>query len=123
MKSHGRHSFCGYLSAGDGSQDTTSFTARKVRRPLLPAPRARRTVADALRKHDFADRVVENLNRDCNRRNRATFSCSFSSSFPGYSLTGHGQVRMDRHLSYRFRVEVGDLRVVLTDENEGRFPS
>ncbi len=129
MKDLGRHSFCGYLGADDGSEATeyttsytTSFEARKVRRPLLQAPRARRTVAGALRRHDFADRVVDSLKRRCGRRSRAMFSCRFSSRFPGYRLTGGGHVLLDRHLSYRFHVRVGELRFALTEDNEGRFP-
>jgi hypothetical protein len=123
VKTPGQHRFCGYLAADDGSVYVSSSTARKARPPLLRARRARRTVATALRKHDFASRVIDNLGERCKRRSRSRFSCQFSSAFPGYRLSGRGSVRLGASLSYRFRVTIDDLRVVLTDENEGRFPA
>ena len=95
----------------------------KVLRPPLEAGRAERTVATALRRHKFAKRVIENLERSCTRRGRFKFACRFSSNFPGYSLKGHGPVELRRgRISYRFVVRAQGKRVVLTDENEGRFP-
>lgn len=122
MKSRGRHSFCGYLGVAGGSSYATAFKTRLVRRQRLEASRARRTVARALERHKFARRVVKNLDRRCRRRNRATFSCRFSSAFPGYRLTGRGSVRLNKKLSYRFRVRVNGQEIALTDGNEGRFP-
>jgi Bacterial Ig-like domain len=95
----------------------------KVLRPPLEQGRAKRTVATALRRHKFAKRVIDNLERSCTRRGRYTFSCRFSSAFPGYSLKGHGRVELRRgRISYRFVVRAQGERAVLTDENEGRFP-
>ena len=95
----------------------------KVLRPPLEQGRAERTVATALRRHKFAKRVIDNLERSCTRRGRYTFSCRFSSAFPGYSLKGHGRVELRRgRISYRFVVRAQGEKVVLTDENEGRFP-
>ena len=95
----------------------------KVLRPALEAGRAERTVATALRRHKFAERVIENLERSCTRRGRYKFACRFSSAFPGYRLKGHGPVELRRgRISYRFVVRAQGERVVLTDENEGRFP-
>ena len=122
MKDPGRHTFCAYLGPDEDTADTTSFVSRKVRRPLLRAGRARRTVLAALRRHAFANRVIENLEQNCSRRSRSKFECRFSSSFPGYSLTGRGPVVLKRRLSYRFQASVRGRSLVLTDENEGRFP-
>jgi hypothetical protein len=122
MKSRGRHTFCAYLGAPGGSEYTTAFTSRLVRRQRLKAPTARRTVNRALRRHEFAGRVVKNLKQRCRRNSRAKFSCRFSSSFPGYRLTGRGSVRLNKRLSYRFRVRVGGLKITLNNKNEGRFP-
>ena len=95
----------------------------KILRPPLEAARAQRTVAIALRRHKFARRVIAHLERRCTRRGRYKFSCRFSSTFPGYSLKGHGPVELRRgRISYRFVVRAQGRRVVLTDENEGRFP-
>lgn len=95
----------------------------RVLRPPLKAGRAKRTVRTALRRHKFANRVLSNLEQSCSRRGRFRFSCRFSSSFPGYKLTGRGPVELQRgRISYRFRVRAQGQRVVLTDENEGRFP-
>lgn len=95
----------------------------KVLRPPLEQGRAERTVATALRRHKFAKRVIDNLERSCTRRGRYTFSCRFSSAFPGYRLKGHGRVELRRgRISYRFVVRAQGEKVVLTDENEGRFP-
>jgi hypothetical protein len=122
VKRLGRHSFCGYLGANDGSEVSeyettfaTSFLTRKVRRRLLPATRARRTVARALLSHGFAERVVDNLERRCRRLNRAKFSCRLSSRFPGYRLVGRGHVELNGHLSYRCRVRVGQRQFTLTE--------
>jgi hypothetical protein len=124
VKTLGLHSFCGYLGANDGSEVsedettfTTSFVTRKVRRRLLQAPRARRTVARALLGHGFAERVVDTLERRCRRLNRAKFSCRFSSRFPGYRLVGGGHVELNGHLSYRLRVRVGQRHFTLTEDN------
>lgn len=95
----------------------------KVLRPPLEQGRAERTVATALRRHKFAKRVIANLERSCTRGGRYTFSCRFSSAFPGYSLKGHGPVELRRgRISYRFVVRAQGEKVVLTDENEGTFP-
>jgi hypothetical protein len=95
----------------------------RVLRPPLRAGRAERTVAAALRRHNFAHRVVENLERNCTRRGRFRFSCKFSSAFPGYSLKGRGPVELRRgRISYRFRVRAQGQTFSLTDENEGKFP-
>jgi Bacterial Ig-like domain len=103
-----------------GPPETFRF---KVLRPPLKAGRAERTVATALRRHKFAHRVVENLERSCTRRGRFKFSCRFSSAFRGYSLKGRGPVELRRgRISYRFRVRAQGQRLSLTDENEGRFP-
>jgi hypothetical protein len=123
MKSRGRHTFCGYLgAAAGGSGPTSDSKSRLVRRPRLKVQTAQRTVSRALRRHEFAGRVVRNLEQRCRRRNRATFSCRFSSSFPGYRLTGRGSVRLGKRLSYRFQITVRGQRIALTDKNEGRFP-
>jgi hypothetical protein len=121
MRSSGRQTFCAYLGVGASGYETASKT-RRVRRPRLKARVARQTVSRALRRHEFAGRVVKKLKQRCRRSSRATFSCRFSSSFPGYRLTGRGTVRLNERLSYRFRVKVRGLRLALTDKNEGRFP-
>jgi hypothetical protein len=118
----GEHSFCAYLGPFEEFAFDTSFKARKVLTPLLTAGRARRTVALALKRHDFADRVVQNLETKCLRRGRSKFACRFSSAFPGYSLKGGGPVTLARRISYRLRAKAQGERVVLTDENEGSFP-
>ncbi len=94
----------------------------KVLSPRLQAGRARRTVAAALRRHDFADQVVANLEERCRRRSRSRFKCRFSSAFPGYSLSGRGSVELRKRISYRFRVRAQGRTLILTDENEGNFP-
>jgi len=95
----------------------------KILKPPLAAGRAEQTVATALRRHEFANRVVENLQQSCTRRGRFRFSCRFSSAFPGYNLTGRGSVERQRgRISYRFRVRAQGQTLTLTDENEGRFP-
>jgi Bacterial Ig-like domain len=95
----------------------------KVLWPPLTASRAGRTVATALRRHKFAKRVIDNLEQTCSWRGLYAFSCRFSSAFPGYSLKGHGPVELRRgRISYRFVVRAQGERIVLTDENEGRFP-
>ncbi len=126
MKRPGRHAFCAYLGPNDGTAQNTSFTSRTVRPPLLRAERANRTVAVALRRHRFANRVVEHLEQSCRRRSRSEFKCRFSSAFPGYSLSGHGSVELKKRVSYRFdvwvRTSVRGQSFVLTDGNEGSFP-
>jgi hypothetical protein len=95
----------------------------KVLRPPLEEDRAERTVATSLRRHKFAKRVIANLVERCSRRGRLKFTCRFSSAFPGYRLKGHGPVELRRgRISYRFVVVAQGQRLVLTDENEGRFP-
>ncbi len=118
----GEHSFCGYLGPFETFAFDTSFEAREVLTPLLTAGRARKTVALSLKRHDFADQVMENLEANCRRRDRSKFSCRFSSGFPGYSLKGRGPVKLARRISYRLRAKAQGERVVLTDENEGSFP-
>ena len=77
----------------------------KVLKPPLKAGRAEGTVATALRRHKFANRVVANLEQSCSRVGRFKFSCRFSSGFPGYSLNGRGPVELQNgRVSYRFRV-------------------
>src|SRR5665809_726 len=72
-----------------------------VLRPRLKAGRVKRTVATALRRHKFANRVVENLEQRCTRRGRFRFSCRFSSAFPGYRLNGRGPIELRRgRISY-----------------------
>jgi hypothetical protein len=122
MKKPGRHAYCAYLGPDEGTATITSFTTRKVRKPLLRAGRARGTVVTALRRHNFANRVIENLQQSCGRRSRSEFECRFSSAFPGYSLTGRGSVELKRQVSYRFQVSVHGRSLALTDENEGSFP-
>ena len=118
----GEHAFCGYLGPGPATPIATSFKDRDVVKPLLKPGKARRTVPLSLRRHDFANKVVENLEANCRRRGRSRFSCRFSSAFPGYSLKGRGAVKLARRISYRFRLRVQGETVVLTDENEGSFP-
>jgi hypothetical protein len=122
MKKPGRHAYCAYLGPDEGTATITSFTTRKVRKPLLRAGRARGTVVTALRRHNFANRVIENLQQSCGRRSRSEFECRFSSAFPGYSLTGRGSVELKRQVSYRFQASVRGRSLALTDENEGSFP-
>ena len=118
----GKHTFCGYLGPDSATIVATSFKVRRVLKPLLKPGKARRTVPRSLRRHRFANNVVENLETNCRRRDRSKFSCRFSSAFPGYSLKGRGRVKLARRISYRFRLRVQGETVVLTDENEGRFP-
>jgi hypothetical protein len=101
-----------------GQSQTFRF---KVLRPALRENRARRTVAIALRRHDFAKRVIRELEETCNRRGRFRFFCRFSSTFPGYRLSGSGTVLSKQRLSYRFRVRAQGRSFVLKDENEGRM--
>jgi hypothetical protein len=122
MKKPGRHAFCAYLGPNEDTAHATSFTTRRVRKPLLTARRAERTVATALRRHGFASRVVANLEESCARRNRSEFQCRFASAFPGYLLRGLGSVERRKRLSYRFKVSIHGRSIVLTDENEGRLP-
>ena len=103
-----------------GPPDTLRF---KILRPPLSEHRAQATVATALRRHKFADEVVENLKTSCSRRSRFKFECRFSSAFTGYRLEGRGLVQRRKQLSYRFRVQAQGQTIMLTDENEGRFPA
>jgi hypothetical protein len=121
MKKPGRHAFCAYLGPGEDAVRRESFVTRKVRKPLLSASRARETVKEALQRHGFAKRVIANLRQSCARRDRSEFECRFSSSFPGYSLSGRGSVERKRRVSYRFPVSVKGRSFTLTDENEGRL--
>jgi hypothetical protein len=122
MKKPGRHTYCAYLGPDQNTALNVLGTARQIRRPLLRAGRARRTVATALRRHKFADRVVASLQQGCDRRTRSKFQCRFSSAFPGYRLQGSGPVGLKKRLSYRFEVSAQGRTFVLTDENEGHFP-
>jgi hypothetical protein len=123
MKNPGRHAFCAYLGFDEDKAEETTFTDRRVRKPLLTEARAERTVATALNRHGFAGRVIGNLDESCRRRSRNEFQCGFSSTFPGYSLTGHGSVELTRRLSYTFQVSAGGRPFRLTHKNEGGFPS
>jgi hypothetical protein len=104
---------------GLGNPGPTQTVRFKVLRPALQEARAKRTVAVALRRHDFAKRVIQHLEETCDRAGRFKFSCRFSSTFPGYSLTGRGVVERRKRLSYRFRARAQGRRMTLTDENEG----
>jgi hypothetical protein len=122
MKNPGHHTFCAYLGPDEDTASNSLAVDRLVRRPLLVAGRARRTVAAALRRHGFANQVIENLEENCRRRSRSKFECRPSSAFPGYSLSGRGAVELKRRLSYRFLVTVRGRSFTLTDENEGGLP-
>jgi hypothetical protein len=122
MKKPGRHAYCAYLGPNEATADMASFTTRKVRKPLLKAPRARGAIETAIERHGFAKRVANNLQGSCSRRNRSEFECRFTSAFPGYFLRGSGSVELKRRLSYRFQAAVGGRSFVLTDENEGGLP-
>ena len=91
---------------------------RVVRKLRLKESVAERTVATALQRHGFAKRVVRAVRVNCSRRAYSAFSCKFSSNFPGYRLTGRGEVKLRAHLSYRFRVKAQGVRLTLTDRNE-----
>jgi hypothetical protein len=121
MKRPGSHAFCAYLGPDEDTVRRTSFVTRKVRKPFLSASRAREAVKDALQRHGFANRVLANMSQSCARRSRSEFECQFSSSFPGYSLSGHGSVERKRRVSYRFPVSIKGRSFTLTDENEGRL--
>jgi hypothetical protein len=123
MKNPGRHAYCAYLGPDEDTAEETSSTNRRVRKPLLTEGRAERTVATALNRHGFAGRVLGNLQESCQRRSRNEFQCRFSSTFPGYSLTGLGSVELTRQLSYRFQVSARGRSFRLTPKNEGGFPS
>jgi hypothetical protein len=118
----GRTAFCAYLGPDESTAHNTSFRYRTVPAPLLRAQRANETPARALGRHQFAARVIENLEQHCRRRSRSRFSCRFSSAFPGYSLSGRGFVERKEDLTYRFRVRAQGRKLTLTDENEGRLP-
>ena len=93
---------------------------RVLRNPLLRAPVAERTVLDALKRHDFARRVVMAVEVNCRRHSRSAFACRFSAGFPGYRMHGSGQVKLGHHLEYRFRVVAQGAHFNLTDKNEKR---
>jgi hypothetical protein len=121
MRKPGRHTYCAYLGPDENTAFSVLGVARQIRRPLLRAGRARRTVATALRRHGFAGHVVASLKRGCDRLTRSKFQCRFSSAFPGYRLNGSGPVGLKERLSYRFQVSAQGRTFVLTDENEGRL--
>jgi hypothetical protein len=115
MKKPGRHAFCAYLGPNQNTATMTTFATRRVRKPLLRESRAEQAVAAALARHGFTNRVVANLQETCTRRNRSVFDCRFSSSFPGYRLTGAGSVALKRRLSFRFQVFAQGRSFVLID--------
>jgi len=120
LKQLGSHTFCAYLGPSPEVADLVAAQERVVRRPRLRAAIAGRTVVIALRRHGFANRVVESLEQRCRRRGRTRFTCRFSVSFPGYELAGRGRVALGDRLSYRFRVEAQGREFVLTQSNEER---
>ena len=121
--STGPHSFCSYLRRFSTDAAVAAIELRRVLPPLLPSAVARHTVVVALRRHEFAERVVDALESHCKRRGRTSFACRFKASFRGYELTGHGKVRRQGdELTYRFRVTAQDKRFVLTQRNEGEAP-
>ncbi len=91
-----------------------------LRSPPLQGSVAKRTVITALERHDFARRVVKSVHVDCRRSSRYAFACRFSTRFPGYRLTGNGQVKLGAGISYGFRVTAQGVHLTLTDENEAR---
>jgi hypothetical protein len=115
MKKPGRHAFCAYLGPNQNTATMTTFATGRVRKPLLKESRAEQAVAAALQRHGFSNRVVANLQETCTRRSRSVFECRFSSSFPGYRLTGAGSVALKRHLSFRFQVFAQGRSFVLID--------
>ena len=117
----GRHTLVATAFDPLGNPGPTQTVRFKVLRPALQEARAKRTVAVALRRHDFAKRVIQHLEVTCDRVGRFKFACRFSSAFPGYSLTGRGVVERRTRLSYRFRARAQGRRMTLTDENEGRI--
>ena len=117
----GRHTLVATAFDALGNPGPTQTVRFKVLRPALQEARAKRTVAVALRRHDFAKRVIQHLEVTCDRAGRFKFTCRFSSAFPGYSLTGSGVVERRTRLSYRFRARAQGRRMTLTDENEGRI--
>jgi hypothetical protein len=120
----GQDSICAYLGPSAGSPIVTATARRKILPALLPAAIARRTVPIALRRHGFAERVVDALHTRCQRRGRAEFRCRFSAHFQGYDLAGPGRDRRaDDHVYYRFEVRAQGIEFVLTERNEGHLPS
>ena len=117
----GRHTLVATAFDALGNPGPTRTVRFKVLRPALQGARAKRTVAVALRRHDFAKRVIQHLEVTCDRAGRFKFTCRFSSAFPGYGLTGSGVVERRTRLSYRFRARAQGRRMTLTDENEGRI--
>ena len=117
----GRHTLVATAFDALGNPGPTRTVRFRVLRPALQEARAKRTVAVALRRHDFAKRVIQHLEETCDRAGRFKFTCRFSSTFPGYSLTGRGVVERRKRLSYRFRARAQGRRMTLTDENEGRI--
>jgi hypothetical protein len=119
----GQQSFCAYLWRSSTDPAVAAIEVRKVLRPPLPAEVARRMVEVGLKRHGFAERVVEALKAHCGRRGRTVFGCRFEARFRGYRLSGHGWVRqLDDEITYRFRVRAQGQRFVLTDHNEGDLP-
>jgi hypothetical protein len=115
----GSHSFCAYLSRGEDVPGVVAGRIRTVKSPPLAARVARRTIRVALRRHDFAERVIDEVDPRCRRRDRSTFACRFEAAFRGYRLEGRGRVQAaGKGVSYRFRVKAQGVRLVLTDENE-----
>jgi hypothetical protein len=125
-ESTGLQSFCAYLWRSPTDAAVAVITVREVLPPVAPLLReadARRTVELALRRHAFAERVVEALNEHCHRRGPTVFACRFKARFRGYRLAGHGWVRrLDAKVTYRFKVRAQGQRFVLTDGNEGDLP-
>ena len=121
--SYGAHKLVVTAHDAAGNSGLPATLRFRILRPPLEEGRAERTVPTALRRHDFAKRVIENLEQRCERRGRYKFACRFTSAFPGYRLKGHGPVELIKgKISYRFVVRAQGRRVVLTDENEGSFP-
>jgi hypothetical protein len=119
----GRHSFCAYLRSASTQAAVAAVELRRVLPPLLSSAVAHHTVVAALRRHGFAERVVDALDSRCKRRGRTVFACRFKASFRGYELTGRGRVkRPGLNLTYRFRVIAQGKRFVLTERNEGESP-
>jgi hypothetical protein len=104
-----------------GNVGKPAVVAFKVlRNQRLQGSVARHTVVTALKRHDFARRVVKSVHVNCRRSSRTVFRCKFSGHFPGYRLKGRGEVKLRAKLSYRFRVRAQGLHFTLTDKNEAR---
>ena len=121
--STGQQSVCAYLRRSSTDAAVAAIEVRKVLVPELASEAARHTVVAALRRHGFAERVVDALRTRCRRRGRTAFACRFKASFSGYELKGHGRVRrLDGELKYSFRVTAQGERFTLTERNEGELP-